>query len=95
MNPVGASQVTSVVRYTGAAATVEKAYRVAFSAKLHAEGVVRLVEPVPLTGELLNLCTDLCNVATDGAWKTGVRKLKSAAMALRRELDLQGELALA
>jgi hypothetical protein len=43
----------------------------------------------------VNTNTDLCNVVTEGAWKTGVRNLKRAAMALRRELDLQGELALA
>lgn len=95
MNPVGASQVTSVVRYDGAATSAEKGYRVAFRAKLHAEGFVKLMEPILMNDELVELYNKVCRVRTEEAWRNGVRKLKKAALSFRRTCDQQQELLLA
>jgi hypothetical protein len=92
MNPVGSSQVTSVVRYSGPRANAESAYRVAFKARLYAEGFVKLVEPVPLGAELKALYEKVCAARTKDAWCAGVRKLKGAALALRRDQEYQEEL---
>jgi hypothetical protein len=92
MNPVGASQVTSVVRYDGATTPAEKPYRVAFRAKLHAEGFVKLAAPVVMNKELTALYEKVCCAGTDTAWRSGVRKLKMAALALKEDNGQQKEM---
>ena len=92
-NPVGSSQVTSVVRYHGARMPNDSAYRVAFRAKLHAEGFVKLAEPVLMNKELIDIYETVCRAETDEAWRSGVRLLKKVAWAFRREVSaLQQEL---
>lgn len=78
-NPVGASQVTSVVRYYGAPDESAKTYRVALRAKLHAEGFIRLANPVILRGELHALYRDICETNSASSWRTGVARLKTLA----------------
>lgn len=92
MNPVGASQVTSVVRYDGAITSADKAYRVAFKAKLHAEGFVKLAEPILMNKDLAALYEMVCHAGTNEAWRSGVRKLKKAALALKLDYQQQNEL---
>lgn len=92
MNPVGASQVTSVVRYSGTVAEGESSYRVAFRAKLHAEGFVKLTEPIPMGEELMSLYEKSCRAKTDEDWRDSVRKLKKAALALRQDSAQNKEL---
>lgn len=95
MNPVGASQVTSVVRYSGSRASTGNAYRIAFKARLYAEGFVKLIDPIPLDAELKALYEKVCAARTKDAWFAGVRSLKSAALELRRNQELQKELTFA
>lgn len=89
MNPVGASQVTSVVRYQGDTTPAERAYRVAFKAKLYAQGFVRLVEPIPMTGELMALYEQTCRTGNEEAWRSGARRLRNAALVLKCGHDQQ------
>ncbi len=77
LNPVGASQVTSVVRYEGGAVR-GKPYRVLFKAKLHADGFVRLVDPVVMNRELILLYEAVCKSRYPEEWRSTVRKLKEA-----------------
>lgn len=95
MNPVGASQVTSVVRFAGDAPTATNAYRVAFRARLYAEGFVKLVAPVPLDEELTGLYEEVCSARTKEAWRSGVLALKTRALARKTEHGEQRELLLA
>lgn len=95
MSPVGASQVTSVVRYCGRAVPGERPYRVSFRAKLHAEGFVKLVEPVDLNGDLLELYERVCQAGNGESWRDGVRKLRKAALAAKQGHAAQDELSLA
>lgn len=79
MNPVGASQVTSVVRYQTSDID-EKPYRVSFKAKLHGEGFVKLVEPVIMDGDLLAMYNEACSSGSPLAWYRTVSKLKQYAI---------------
>lgn len=92
MNPVGASQVTSVVRYSGATMPAERAYRVAIRARLYAEGFVKLTTPIIMNKELTELYDLVCSVRTEEAWRSGVRELKMAALALNEENGQQQQL---
>lgn len=94
MNPVGASQVTSVVRYMGRT-TNDNPYRIAFSAKLYAEGFVKLVEPVPITDQLARDFFKLCTTNSVEAWRTSIRLLKESAMDLTDQVGFQSDLAFA
>lgn len=83
-NPVGASQVTSIVRYEKGWVASERPYRIAFKAKLYAEGFVRLAEPVVMDCELTALYEAICQVRTVEDWCVGVRRLRKAALAAKR-----------
>ncbi|MCI1711394.1 MAG: hypothetical protein LKM39_14495 [Chiayiivirga sp.] len=76
-NPVGASQVTSVVRYRQAESGTAS-YPVLFRAELTAQAFVRLVMPVTLTGDLLMMYRELCLARQPQQWHQGIRRLKSA-----------------
>lgn len=94
LNPVGASQVTSVVRYSGSNSG-EKAYSVALKATLYGEGFVKLVEPVVLNKDLLSLYEDLCGSKTKEEWLVGIKKLKVAAIKAQTSFSMQSSLSFA
>lgn len=75
MNPVGASQVTSVVRYK-TMDIEKKPYRVSFKAKLQGEGFVKLIEPVMMNQTLLRMYEEACNSNTPSDWYDAVSELK-------------------
>lgn len=79
-NPVGASQVTSVVRYR-ATDSGEATYPVLFRAELTGRAFVRLVSPVALTDELFEMYRAVCTSRTPDEWKAGIKTLKAAAAA--------------
>jgi len=77
MNPVGASQVTSVVRYQ----TIDnddKPYRVSFKAKLHGEGFVKLVNPISINQSLMQMYNEACASETPSDWFNAVANLKQS-----------------
>lgn len=78
-NPVGASQVTSVVRYRPTASH-DAAYPVLFRAELTGQAFVRLADPVVLTGKLLAMYHGVCSSIAPSDWKAGIRTLREAAM---------------
>lgn len=77
-NPVGASQVTSVVRYRSADSH-DATYPVLFRAKLTDQAFVRLAVPVALTHELLDLYRAVCAARKPQEWQSGIKALKAAA----------------
>lgn len=80
LNPLGASQVTAVVRYqSNSDASPEKSYPITFRAKLHDTGFVRLVSPVVLEGKLANLYHQLCKSETVEEWADGAVTLRQKA----------------
>lgn len=80
LNPLGASQVTAVVRYQTACNELpEKHYPVTFRAKLHGAGFVRLASPVVLEGNLANLYHKVCQSETVEEWLEGTASLREKA----------------
>jgi hypothetical protein len=80
LNPLGASQVTAVVRYQfGYGNLPEKSYPVTFRAKLHGAGFVRLASPVVVDGELAALYHHLCKSTTAEEWAEGASCLRQRA----------------
>lgn len=83
LNPLGASQVTAVVRYHSTRNELaEKFYPVTFRAKLHGPGFVRLASPVVLDEELAVLYRQVCMSLSANEWIEG-------AMYLRQMADLK------
>lgn len=83
LNPLGASQVTAVVRYQSTHDELaEKFYPVTFRAKLHGPGFVRLASPVVLDGDLAELYRQVCMSLSADEWAEG-------AMYLRQMADLK------
>lgn len=79
-NPLGASQVTAMVRYRRAESPLpQKPYPILFRARMHGEGFVRLGSPVVLSGSLLSDYRALCAVEDVNRWLGGVLKLRRAA----------------
>lgn len=91
-NPVGASQVTSVVHYFNEKKDSAKPYKVALKAKLYAEGFIKLIEPITLDEELTVIYESLCQTNTVSEWKKGVSKLKNTALATKFESMQEQEL---
>lgn len=80
LNPLGASQVTAVVRYQSSREPLpEKSYPVTFRAKLHGAGFVRLASPVVLDGKLAILYRQLCNSVSADEWAEGALQLRQKA----------------
>lgn len=80
LNRVGASQVTSVVRYSRNQRSIERPYSVAFTAKLGGDGFVKLASPVVLEGHLAELYASACRSSCPQEWLETVGQLKMAAM---------------
>lgn len=79
-NPLGASQVTAMVRYDISSGNIlEKPYPVSFRARMHREGFVRLGTAVPLNGSLLSAFRELCQASSAEEWLEGVKDLKRKA----------------
>ncbi|MYM22881.1 hypothetical protein GTP46_09510 [Duganella sp. FT135W] len=80
-NPIGASQVTSMVRYGGSDCVVagEAPYRVAFRAALHGQGFLKLVNPVVVQGPINELYNQACAAASASEWATLAAKVRKAA----------------
>jgi hypothetical protein len=83
LNPLGASQVTAMVRYDKPEDNIrpERPYPISFRARMYREGFVRLGMPVPLTGPLLSTYKALCQVSDADDWLTGTIELKRQARA--------------
>lgn len=81
-NPVGASQVTSVVRYSYSE-SIEASYPVLFRAQLVGQAFVRLALPVLLTGSSLSKYRDVCAAQTREDWMTGMIELRGSAVPQR------------
>jgi hypothetical protein len=80
LNPLGASQVTAMVRYESSKVKdPEKPYPIAFRAKLYREGFVRLANPTPLTGTLLAAYRSICETTSAEEWLDRVVSLKREA----------------
>jgi hypothetical protein len=80
LNPLGASQVTAMVRYDPENLfQPEKPYPVSFRAKMYREGFVRLGMPVPLVGSMLATYKALCESSGADDWLAGVIDLKRQA----------------
>lgn len=80
LNPLGASQVTAVVRYQSISDELpEKSYPVTFRAELHGAGFVRLVSPVVLDEKLALLYHQLCKSITADEWAEGAAHLRQKA----------------
>lgn len=93
LNPLGASQVTAVVRYQSSRDKLpEKSYPVTFRAKLHGAGFVRLVSPVVLDGELTSLYHQLCKSVTANEWAAGAAHLRQKAEEARVRQIVRNEL---
>lgn len=93
LNPLGASQVTALVRYqTHRTDLNEKLYPVTFRATLHGAGFVRLVSPVVLGGELGFLYRELCKATTVKEWTAGAKLLRKKAEETRTRQPVQREL---
>ena len=80
-NPVGSSQVTSIVRYDSSIGPGPRRYPIAFRAKLHGEGFLRLVSPVALTEDLCRLLEEAHRETTVDGWMRGIREVKRRALA--------------
>jgi len=91
MNPVGASQVTSMVRYQTVNVD-ERPYRVSFRAKLYGEGFVKLVEPIVMDNVLLTMYNKACASETPLDWHRNVSSLKQHLMQTQRLSKGQEEL---
>lgn len=79
-NPLGASQVTAMVRYDISSGDIlEKPYPISFRARMHREGFVRLGTPVSLNGPLLSAYKELCQASCAEEWLEGVKDLKRQA----------------
>jgi hypothetical protein len=90
-NPVGASQVTSVVRHNEQLA-MDPTYPVRFKARLTQSGFVRLTDPVALSGQLLELYRRVCVASTPDEWRERLARLKSAASLDSARTAVQPEL---
>lgn len=76
-NPVGSSQVTSVVRYRSTESR-EASYPVLFRAQLTGQAFVRLALPVTLTRELFEIYQDVCASQDPEEWRAGILRLRAA-----------------
>lgn len=93
LNPLGASQVTAVVRYQSSGDELpEKSYPVTFRAELHGAGFVRLASPVVLDGKLAALYQQLCKSVTADEWAEGAAHLRQKAEEVRARQIEQKEL---
>jgi hypothetical protein len=77
---VGASQVTAVVKYAASGATKpNRVYRVLFRATLTHQAFVRLLDPVPIEGPLVQLYEAACEATDPPEWRARILALKEAA----------------
>lgn len=83
-NPVGASQVTSVVRYRTSEQT-QSAYPVLFRARLTDAAFVRLAMPVALVGHLHEKYRQVAASRTLEQWERRLRALREAAASQAHE----------
>ena len=77
-NPVGASQVTAVVRRVEGHVD-ERAYPVLFRAKLAEQCFVKLASRVVLSGDLLSIYNEACAAKDPDTWRKVVVALKNLA----------------
>ncbi|WP_167153147.1 hypothetical protein [Burkholderia sp. Cy-647] len=93
-NRIGASQVTSMVRYGSASSSPSPdgaPYRVAFRAALHQQGFLKLINPVALEGAIATLYRQACAVTTASEWlklATEVRQMAQERASAMRKADL-------
>jgi len=93
LNPIGASQVTSVVRYENKTnSEPEKPYRVAFRAKLYAEGFVKLARPVIMDGPMMSLYREVCAATSASDWLDGASEVGSIAQSRFRQSHMAEDL---
>ena len=93
LNPLGASQVTAMVRYCPENVSCpENPYPVSFRAKMYKEGFVRLGSPILLVGSLLAHYRAICEKARSAHdWLSSAVDLKCqarSAQAFQQQSDL-------
>lgn len=88
-NPVGASQVTSIVSYIKAQSRAPS-YPVLFRARLVESAFVRLVCPIALSGRLYQRYLEVCSSRDAEEWRSGLAALKMSAP--RGLLEMQAPL---
>jgi hypothetical protein len=80
LNPLGASQVTAVVRYQSSCNDFPvKHYPVSFRATLHGLGFVRLASPVVLEGDIAVFYRQVCKSETVEEWTERTEHLRQQA----------------
>jgi hypothetical protein len=80
LNPIGASQVTSIVRYDcSTQEELEKPYPIAFRAKLHAQGFVKLACPVVMNECMMALYRAACAASTPTDWADAANTIHALA----------------
>lgn len=94
LNPIGASQVTAMVRYDKNMSNnlLENLYPISFRAKMFQEGFVRLGLAIPLTGSLLSTYEALCKSMNVDEWLNGVIELKCQARKSINQVEKQQRL---
>lgn len=76
---VGSSQVTAIVKYVSGPTDSARAYPVLFRAELASQPFIRLVDPVPIEGRLIDLYKSACESENAEDWSRRVNSLRREA----------------
>ena len=79
-NALAPSQVTSVVKHErDPAITYANTYKIAFRAKLHDAGYVRLAKAVEVTADMMAIYEEVCSATSTVGWLTGIAQIRREA----------------
>lgn len=78
-NPVGASQVTSLVKVTEQTGATNSDYNVKFRAKFYADGFVKLARPMVMCVEMLKMYSRLNKADNTEVWMQLAQKIRERA----------------
>lgn len=94
-NPVGASQVTSLVKIAEQPQTTMPDYNVKFRAKFYADGFVKLAHPVVMTTDMMLMYSRLNTAESTGTWLQLAKLIrKQATESINYHAPAQAQLAL-
>lgn len=88
-NPIGASQVTSMVRYGGGKTDPpgDAPYKVAFRAAMHGQGFLKLANPVVLQGPINELYNRACAATTASEWVALATQVRQKALSIAKAVQ--------